>query len=68
MKKLILFPALILVLSGCATKIQTAEVNDDPLNLFNDKPPVTVEGGTENDPLDLFTDEEEKVTQKSKNE
>lgn len=67
MKKLIILPALLLLLSGCA-KTQTPEVNDDPLNLFNDKPPVTVEGGTESDPLDLFTDEEEKVMQENKNE
>jgi len=67
MKKLILLPVLLLILSGCA-KTQTPEANDDPLNLFNDKSPVTVKGGTENDPLDLFTDEEEKAMQENKNE
>lgn len=29
--------------------------NKDPLNLFNDKPPVKLENGTVNDPLGLFT-------------
>ena len=67
MKKLILLPVLLLILSGCG-QTQTSEVNNDSLNLFNDKPPVTVEGGTESDPLDLFKDEEEKEIQDNKNE
>jgi hypothetical protein len=66
MKKLILLPVLSLILSGCG-QTQTPEVNNDSLNLFNDKPPVTVEGGTESDPLDLFTDEEEKIIKMNNN-
>jgi len=58
----------LIALSGCTTTQPTIEENNDPLNLYNDEPAITVEGGTESDPLDLFTDEEEKAMEQNQNE
>ena len=57
MKKLLFIPILLLTVS-CSTKTNM-EVDNDPLNLFNENSPVMVEGGTDSDPLDLLTNEEE---------
>jgi hypothetical protein len=55
---LLTFVMVMPIISGYATK--KAQEDKDPLNLFNNKPQVTVESNTASDPLDLFTDSEEK--------
>ena len=36
--------------------------NEDPLNLFNDKPPVEIEDGATDDPLNILDDGNEKIS------
>ena len=54
-KTLILFilSLMVFTLTSCSTK---KELNNDHLNLFNNKPPIKVDGGTDKDPLNLFGD------------
>lgn len=63
MIKTLIIAFTLLMLTACGSKqpVGKETVDKDPLNLFNGKPAVTVEGGTKGDPLDLFTDEEEKT-------
>jgi len=49
MKKVIYLVLILFIVSGCSSKVIQKE---DPLNLFNDKPPVMVEGGLEEDIVD----------------
>jgi len=58
MKKVIYLVLILFTVSGCSSKI-ILEVEEYPLNLFNDEPSVVVEGEPEEDPLGLFNEAEE---------
>lgn len=63
MKKIFLLLIAIFIISGCSINKQK-DKNDDSLNLFNDKPPIIIDNGTPDDPLNIRDNDDKKNTSK----